>query len=178
MQPLNVLPFEIQRDFMATLQRQVIPQAKGHFYLTDIKTTAGVGYQGQRITVAVVDENGFPITGARVAFSYSTADQYLLTQDFLWTPPPPPRAFLVPTEGGGQIDMVLGAEGMVKAGQPGGVSVYILEANFSSDVITGLGMLADHSGVILTMQLQRNGVKPFQEQLDELAARVAELEAR
>ncbi len=176
MQPLTVLPLEIQQKWMATLQRQVSPPAKGHFYLTGIKPTAGAGYQGQRITVAVTDENGFPMAGVRIAFSYSTADQYLLTPDFLWTPPPPPRAFLVPTGGGGVIDQVQGS--VVKQGEPGGVTVYLLEPEWSSDVVTGLGQLADHTGLFLTFQLQRNGVKPLQEQINELTHRVESLETR
>lgn len=144
---------------MATLNRYVDPDAKGHFYLVGIEPTKPRTFEEQRIIVRVVDENGFPMAGQRVAFSYSTADQYILTPDFLWSPPPPPKAFIVPTGGGGEIDQIQGSA--VQAGQPGGVTVYLLEPEYSSDVVTGLGMLADHTGLRLTFQLRRNGVVPL-----------------
>lgn len=171
-QALNTLPVDIQRDWMATLDRQ--PIEAGHFYLTDIRRTGARDFQSQRITVIVVDENGFPLPNVRVAFSYSTADQYFITPDFAWTPPAPPRAFIVPTQGSGQCDQIQGSS--VKQGQPGGVTVYVLEPEYSSDVVAGLGMLADHTGLVLTFQLRRAGVVSFQEQLDGLSNRVRMLE--
>jgi len=169
-QPLNMLPVDIQRDWFATLQRYVAPQAKGHFYLVDIRRSGSKDWQSQRITVMVIDENGFPIPNVRVAFSYSTADRYIYTPDFLWTPPSPQRAFIVPTQGDGTIDQVQGS--MVKQGEPGGVMVYCLEAEYSSDAIIGLGMLSDHTGVIVTFQLRRNGVLSVADRISELEERV------
>lgn len=174
MNALNILPVDIQQDWLATLQRQVGPAAEGHFYLANVRRTKPRSFEEQRIIVLVVDENGFPMPNVRVAFSYSTADQYIITPDFLWSPPPPQRAFIVPTQGGGQIDQVQG--GPVRAGQPGGVTVYLLEPDYSSDVVTGMGALADHTGIHLTFQLQRNGVRPLAEWVAELEARVAALE--
>lgn len=173
-QILNTLPVDIQRDWMATLDRH--PIEAGHFYLTDIRRTGGRDFQSQRITVIVVDKNGFPMPNVRVAFSYSTANQYFITPDFAWTPPAPPRAFIVPTMGSGQIDMIQGSA--VKQGEPGGVTVYMFEPEYSSDVVKGLGMLADHTGLLLTFQLRRSGVVSLQEQVDRLAERVRVLEAR
>lgn len=174
--PLNVLPTDIQQDWMAGLQRQVSQQAQGHFYLVNIRRTKAKSFEEQRVIVLVVDENGFPIPNVPVAFSYSTADQYVLTPDFLWTPPSPPRAFIVPTAGSGQIDQIQGSG--VKQGQPGGITVYLFEPEYSSDVVTGLGMLADHTGLHLTFQLRRNGVTPLMDRIASLEARVAALEAR
>jgi hypothetical protein len=175
-QSLNSLPADIQQDWMATLQRQVSQQAQGHFYLVNIRRTKPKGFEEQRVIVLVVDENGFPIPNVPVAFSYSTADQYVVSSDFLWSPPPPPRAFIVPTAGSGQIDQIQGSG--VKKGEPGGITVYLLEPEYSSDVVTGLGMLADHTGLHLTFQLRRTGVMPLMDRIADLEARVAALEAR
>jgi hypothetical protein len=160
---------------MAGLQRQVSQQAQGHFYLVNIRRTRPKGFEEQRVIALVVDENGFPMPNVRVAFSYSTADQYVVTPDFLWTPPSPPRAFIVPTAGSGQIDQIQGSG--VKQGEPGGITVYLFEPEYSSDVVTGLGMLADHTGLHLTFQLRRNGVVPLMDRIASLEARVAALEA-
>lgn len=174
--PLNVLPADVQQDWMAGLQRQISQQAEGHFYLVNIRRTKPKSFEEQRVIVLVVDENGFPIPNVPVAFSYSTADQYVLSPDFLWTPPSPPRAFIVPTAGSGQIDQIQGSG--VKQGQPGGITVYLFEPQYSSDAVTGLGMLADHTGLHLTFQLRRNGVVPLMDRIASLEARVAALEAR
>ncbi len=175
-QPLNILPTDVQQEWMATLQRQVGPLAQGHFYLVGVRRTKSKTFEEQRVIVLVVDENGFPMPNVRVAFSYSTADQYLLTPDFLWSPPVPYRAFAVSTQGNGEIDQIQGSS--VKQGQPGGITVYLLEPEYSSDVVAGLGMLADHTGIHLTFQLRRNGVVPLMERLDSLESRVAALEAK
>jgi hypothetical protein len=160
---------------MATLQ-QATPTTKGVFRLVNIRRTRAKSFEEQRVIVLVVDENGFPVPNVRVAFSYSTADQYALSPDFLWSPPPPNRAFIVPTGGSGQIDQIQGSG--VKEGQPGGITVYLLEPEYSSDVVTGAGMLADHTGLHLTYQLRRTGVVPLLDRLANIEARLAALEAR
>lgn len=175
-EPVNALPVDIQQDWMATLQRQVSPQAEGHFYLVNARRTQPKSFEEQRVVVLVVDENGFPIPNVRVSFSYSTANQYVVTPDFLWSPPSPPRAFIVPTASSGQIDQIQGSG--VKKGEPGGITVYLFEPQYSSDVITGAGMLSDHTGLYLTFQLRRNGVVPLMDRLANLEARVAALEAK
>lgn len=173
-QILNVLPVDIQRDWLATFERQ--PIEAGHFYLTDIQRSGARDFQSQRITVRVVDENGFALAGVRVAFAYSTADPYFITSDFVWMPPGPQRAFITLTQGSGQCDQIQGSA--VKQGEPGGVTVHILEPEYSSDIVKGLGMLADHTGLALTFQLRRAGVVSFQEQLSRLEERVKVLESR
>jgi hypothetical protein len=82
----------------------------------------------------------------------------------------------VPTAGSGQIDQIQGS--VVKQGQPGGITVYLLEPEYSSDVVTGAGMLADHTGLHLTFQLRRNGVVPLMDRLASMEARIAALEAK
>jgi hypothetical protein len=99
----------------------------------------------------------------------------VLSPDFLWSPPPPSRAFIVPTAGSGQIDQVQGSA--VKPGEPGGITVYILEPEYSSDVVAGAGMLADHTGLHLTYQLRRTGIVPLMERLANIEARLIALEA-
>lgn len=174
--PLMFLPFDIQRDWLAGLDRRVQPAADGHFYLVEARRTDARGYQGQRITVLVVDENGFPLPNVRVAFSFSTAPFFLITEEFKWLPPPPYKAFVTTTDGGGQIDQVQGSA--VKAGQPGGVTVYLLEANYSSDVVSGLGMLSDHTGLHLTFQLRRHGVLSLADRFARIEERLDKLETK
>ena len=108
-----------------------------------------------------------------VAFSYSTADPLYLSQDFRWVPPTS-RAFVAPTQGSGQIDQVQGS--VVRAGEPGGVTVFAFMPQYSSDAISGMGMLADHTGVLLTLQLQREGVVSVQDRFKVIEARLEALE--
>ncbi len=173
-QPISILPIEFQRDWLATLLPTVATPA-GAFRLVGIKRTEGQGYMGQRINVLVVDENGFPLPGVRVAFSFSTADQYFVAEAFDWMPPMPHKAFIVSTNGAGQCDQVQGS--VVRGGQPGGVTVYCLEPEFASDVVAGCGMLANHDGLLLTFQLRRTGVRSIEEQLATIEDRLAKLEA-
>jgi hypothetical protein len=173
-QPLNVLPKDIQQDWMAQLH-QATPTEKGVFRLVATRRTRPKGFEEQRVIVLVIDENGFPIPNIRVAFSYSTADDFQISDDFLWTPPAPQKAFIVATQGSGQIDQIQGST--IIKGQSGGITAYILEPEYSSDYVSGAGMLADHTGLHLTFQLRRTGVRPLAERLEELEARVDALEA-
>jgi hypothetical protein len=172
-EPLTVLPQLIQRDWRAQLHRAT-PTSEGVFRLVHARPTKPQSFEEQRIIVLVVDENGFPLPNVSVAFSYSTAESFTLAQDFLWSPPPPHRAFIVPTQGSGQIDQIQGS--VIKEGEPGGVTVYVFEPEYSSDYVTGAGMLADHTGLHLTFQLRRQGVKPLMDRLAEIEARLAALE--
>jgi hypothetical protein len=174
-EPLTQLPVDIQRDWLA----QVIPAeptANGVFRLVAARRTEAASFEGQRITVLVLDENGRAMPNVPVVFSYSTAKFYTLTPDFLWRPPAPQRAFIVPTQGSGQIDQVQGD--VVKAGQPGGVTVYIFTPEYSSDVATGLGMLSDHTGLHLTFQLRRVGFRSDSERLAALEQWVTNIDSR
>jgi hypothetical protein len=173
-EPLTVLPHQIRRDWRAQLHRAT-PTQEGVFRLVHARPTKPQSFEEQRIIVLVVDENGFPLPNVSVAFSYSTAEPFTLTEDFLWTPPPPHRAFIVPTQGSGQIDQIQGS--VVREGEPGGVTVYVLEPEYASDYVTGAGMLPDHTGLHLTFQLRRQGVKPLTERLAEIEARLAALES-
>lgn len=163
-----ILPTDIQRDWMAQ-HFPATPTEKGVARLLKVERTSPRGYDSNRITVQVVDENGFPMRGVPVAFAYSTADFYALTPDFLWTPPSQ-RLFCVVTEGDGQIDQIQGST--VKQGEPGGVTVFLLIPEISSDVLTGAGMLADHTGLKLTFQVQRTGVRSIFERLDTIEAQL------
>lgn len=174
-QPLDVLPMEFQRDWMAQLN-QAPPCENGAFKLVRIRRTQPKTFEELRIIVMVVDENGFPMPGIKVAFSYSTAHQYMVGPDFKWVPPAPHRADIFPTEGSGQIEHVQGS--VVKQGQPGGITVYIVEPEFSSDFVTGAGALADHTGMHMIFQLRRPGVTPLNERLSDIEARMAEMESR
>lgn len=172
-EPLNFLPQEIQRDWRAHLV-QGVPTPAGVFRLVHARPTKGDSFEGQRIIVQVIDENGLPIPNAPVAFSYSTAEPFTIDFDYMWTPPWPHRAFIVPTRGDGQIDQIQGD--VVKAGQPGGVTVFILTPKYASDLVVGAGMLADHTGLHLTFQLRRAGIKPLAERLVDIEDRLDALE--
>lgn len=174
-QPLSVLPADIQNDWMASLE-QATPTESGVYRLVAARRTEARGFEGQRITVLVIDEDGQPIPGVLVAFSYSTAQQkFTLTPDFQWSPPPPHRAFIVPTSGSGQIDQIQGSG--VKEGEPGGVTVYLLDPQHSSDIVRGAGMLADHTGLHLTYQLRRTGRQTEAEWRDIVNVRLQGMEA-
>lgn len=172
-QPLNVLPQDIQQAWLAQLQRAT-PTEKGVFRLVNVRRTLPKSFEEQRIIVLVIDENGFPMPNVPVAFSYSSAEQYTLTEDFMWTPPSPQKAFIVPTTGSGQIEQIQG--GGVEKGQPGGVTVYVLTPEHSSDYVTGAGMLADHTGLHFTFQLRRTGIKSLLERLEDIENRLKVLE--
>ncbi len=173
-QPLNVLPQDIQQDWMAQLHRAT-PTEEGVFRLVNARRTQPKTFEEQRIIVLVVDENGFPMPNVPVAFSFSTAEPYTLTSNFLWTPPAPQKAFVVPTTGSGQIEQVQGSP--VEKGQAGGVTVYILTPEYASDYVTGAGMLSDHTGLHFTFQLRRTGVESLAERLQKIEERLAALEA-
>lgn len=174
-EPLINLPVDIQRDWLAELH-SATPTAHGAFRLVGIRRTKPTTFEEQRIIVLTVDENGVPLPGVMVAFTYSTATPYVVGEEFEWAPPSPRRADIVPTRGSGEIEHIQGS--IVEKGQPGGVTVCILEPEYSSDVVTGAGMLADHTGLYMIYQLQRTGVKPWSERLAELEARLQAIEAR
>lgn len=175
MQALTQLPQDIQRDWNASLI-QAQPTPGGAFRLVAARRTEAAGFEAQRVTVLVLDENGIAMPNIPVAFSYSTANFYTLTNDFEWRPPSPQRAFIVRTQGSGQIDQIQGD--VVKQGQPGGITAYILTPEYSSDVVAGAGMLADHTGLHLTFQLQRVGVKSIEQRIAALEQWVTNLDSR
>jgi hypothetical protein len=170
-EPLTRVPTDFAINWGAALTPAQPPSA---FRLVAIRRTQPKTWEEGRIVVLVVDENGFPLPGVKVAFSYSTAHRYAIDDQFTWSPPQPWRAHIVPAEGSGQIEQVQGS--VVKEGQPGGVTVYVVEPEYASDIVSGMGALSDHTGVHLTFQLRREGVRSLQEQVDELSARVAALE--
>jgi len=167
------LPIDIQRDWQAELH-SATPTEAGAFRLIDIRRTKPKTWMEQRIIVLVVDENGIPMPGVMVAFAYSTAPQYLVDENFKWAPPSPRKAEIYPTRGSGEIEHIQGS--VVIEGQAGGVTVCILEPEYSSDVVTGAGMLADHTGLYMIFQLRRTGVEPITDRLAALEAKVQALE--
>lgn len=165
--PLKILPIDIVNRWHASLNGQIHATEHGKFYLVDISPTKPKSFQEQRIIVDVFDENGFGMLDIPIAFSYSTANALQLTEDFVWSPPVS-RAFVTPTQPGGRADQIQGSS--VRQGEPGGITVVVLHPLYSSDVVTGLGALHDHTGLRLQFQLQRPGVKSFEERLRALEA--------
>lgn len=171
LKPLVMLPQDFQKNWLAQLHSvsdSDEERCEGAFRLVKIRRTKPKTYEERRIVVLVVDENGFPIPSVMVAFAYSTAHPYILADDenWQWNPPAPHRADIWPTHGSGEIDEVQG--GGIIEGQPGGMTVYIFDPKYPSDYVTGCGMLADHTGMHLTFQLRRKGVKSIITQLSEI----------
>jgi hypothetical protein len=183
-EPLAYLPMEIQANWMATLKKET-PTKQGIFELVDIKKTQPGSWQEGKLIVLVLDPNGLPMAGVPVAFGYSTASRYLLMPEFLWTPSGAqpgnlPLAHIVPTEGGGQIEMVQGST--VQEGQPGGMTVWIHTPEYSSDSIAGAGALADHTGLYMVFRLRLyQGGQPqpnLHERLTAIEQRLVNIENR
>lgn len=172
---LKVLPAEFQTQWQAQLHKAQ-PAEKGAFRLVSIHRTQPKSYQELKVIVLVIDENGFPMPGIKVAFSYDTAHPFVVGQDFEWTPPFPFQADISTTDGGGQAEHIQGS--VVKQGQPGGITVYCVEPEYSSDYVSGAGALADHSGMYLVMQLRRPDVVPLADRLAAIEERLAVLEGK
>jgi hypothetical protein len=168
MEALTVLPHEIQRKWRAILHRFPDSRPDGVFRLVEIRPTGPGTWQELKIIVLVLDQEGQPIPGVKVAFSFSTAGGYIIDQDFTWTPPSPQRALVEPTQGSGEIDCVQGS--VINEGEPGGMTVYCLDPEFPSDHVAGCGALRDHTGLYLIFQLQIPGHKTVQERLDKIEA--------
>lgn len=140
----------------------------GSFELVEIEPTNPLGFMGRRLVVLVVDENGFAMPNIHVLFAYDTAPRRTVYGRSY-------QGDVVQTTGGGQIEHIQGDT--IKDGQPGGVSVGIIGGEgYTSDLVTGMGMLADHTGVKLTFQLRRKGVIPFAARLANIEARLSALE--
>lgn len=172
---LNVLPPEFQTQWQAQLHKAT-PVGAGVFRLVNIYRTQPGSHQELKVIVLVVDENGFPIPGVKVAFSYDTAHHYVVGQDFKWIPPMPFQADIVTTSGGGEAEHVQGS--VVKQGQPGGITVYCVEPEYASDYVSGAGALSDHTGMYLTFQLQRTGVVSVADRIKDIEARLDALESK
>lgn len=173
--PLERIPTDIWSAYGTQLIKAT-PTPLGVFRLIHIRTTKPKSFEEQRVIVTVVDENNFPLPNVQIAFSYSTADQYTIGPEYLWLPPSPARAFLINTGFNGTIDQIQGSA--VQAGQAGGITVYVLEPEYSSDVVTGAGMLGNHAGLHLTYKLYRTGVKPTIDLVHNLEAIMANMESR
>ena len=171
---ITVLPVDIQADFRAQLHKAQETKF-GAFRLVAIRRSQG-GHEDRRVVVYVVDENGMAVSGQPVAFSYSTAKPFQITGDFQWMPPSPHKAHIARTEAGGKIENILGGEGVVKDGEAGGITAYMLDAEYSSDVVSGLGMLPNHQSLVLTFQRQTVGILPLAERLEAIEARLTALE--
>ena len=168
---LTNLPIQFQLLYRAQLFHPR-PHEQGEYHLVKIRQTEPGGYEELKVIVSVIDENEFPMPNIPVAFSYSTAKQVLLSQDFTWTPPAF-RADVFPTTGSGQIEHIQGS--VIKEGEPGGITVFILDPRYSSAYVSGVGALANHAGVHLTFQLQRQGVIPINVRLDRIEDRLKAL---
>jgi hypothetical protein len=150
-EPLNDLPVKIQQDFGAALQRNT--QTAQHWYLVEAHETEPQTWQEGKIIVHFIFDDGLPASSVDAAFHYSTCPfSYTVGPAFKWNPPTPHKAHVVPTNGGGEIEEVQGS--VIQAGGTGGMTVCVLDPAHSSDVVTGAGALADHTGLYLTFQLR------------------------
>lgn len=151
---LKQLPEVFQRKWMANIQKAVPGvNSRGVYSLVDIKQTPGRSNRGQRVIVRVVDINGFPVPDVPVMAHFSTAkrDFLVLDETFTYNIPPTIRNGLLEfTTGAGEIDFIQGSP--VKMGEPGGMTIYLPDPYMPSDIVTGMGMLEDHTGVLLVFQ--------------------------
>jgi hypothetical protein len=177
LEPLDHIPFDIVTDYRTTLIK-TDPSPCGVFKVIGIRRTAPGSWESQRIKVLVVDENGFPIPAVRVAYAFSTAPEInyknLFGDDvlFRWAPPYSP-ALVVPTSGAGECDVIQNDK--IEKGKAGGMTVYVLESDYSSWLVAGAGMLADHSGLCITFMLVRPGVRSLAERISDLEQRMEKL---
>lgn len=173
---MNILPEIFSRDWRAFLHKGAeIPSTKGIYKLKDIKPTPGGGYMSQRIIVLVLDENGFPIPGVEVAFNYSTGKPIILRGDWKWSPLIGSiTGDVVTTRGSGEVEHIQGSA--VKEGEAGGVTVWIKDPERNCDIVSGLGMLADHTGVYMTYQRKDRGVLGFEERLEKIETLIAKMD--
>lgn len=171
---MNVLPLDIQKQWPGSQLVPATPTAAGVYRLIDIQPTRPKSYQELRIIVQVVDENGLPLSGVPVAFSYDTARSYFVDPAFAWSPPHPWQADVVPTTGAGEIEHIQGS--VIKQGDVGGITAYILDPDHSSDVVAHIGALADHTGLRLKYQLRRAGVLTLEERFKRIEDRLNVLE--
>lgn len=176
--PLQSIPAVVFNMFPGLELHPAEPTQGGMFHLIDVRPTEGASFEGQRLKALVVDENGFPIPNVQVAWSFSTAPLLYIDSNFQWFPPFPRKAVVTRTSGGGETDLVLGAEGIIKQGEQGGVSVFVCEPNYSSVVVRGAGMTKAHGGLHFTFQLRRQGVMPLADRIASIEARLKALEKR
>lgn len=166
---MNILPIDIINRWGASLNTSLSPTEFGKFELVDIDPTAPKSFQELRVIVDVIDENGFGLIDIPVAFAYSTANLMPLTDDFKWQPPVN-RAFVTPTQPGGRAEQIQGST--VKEGGAGGITVFIVHPLYSSDIVSGVGALADHTGLRLRFKLNRPGVKSLLQRIEALEAKL------
>jgi hypothetical protein len=170
--PLINLPQSFQVDWQAELHKAT-PSDHGHFEVIQVTKTKPLSGQELRIVIHVMDENGYPLSGVEAICSYSTAEPYTVSDDFVWSPPSPRRGDRLITDGAGQVEHIQGS--VVKAGEPGGITVYIFEPLYPSDYITGAGALADHTGMRITFRLRRAKVKSLMERVSQLELEIANI---
>lgn len=164
------LPPAIQRDFMASLDTNIPPTENGKYVLTHIETLSGGA--NQRIRVIIEDEDGKTLMNVPIAFAYSTADFQIISEDFEWNPPLQ-KMDIVTTEQG-YADHIQGS--VIKKGQPGGV--FVFDEKVPSDVVSGLGMLADHTGVRLVFTKVTPQKDTLSEVVEDLEAQIQDLAYR
>lgn len=171
-QELHVLPSDIRRDFGAHLAKAV-PTEHGAIRLVGARRTTS-GALNQRITVQVLTAEGAPVPGVDVGFFFSTGKTWLPSVDFVWPPPRPWTGDVFATSGSGEIDHVQGS--VIKAGQSGGITVCCLHPLLASDVVSGAGMLADHTGLWFTYMVMPNGYVSTADRLKRLETKFEEFQ--
>lgn len=147
---LKSLPMDIKQDWHASLVHGEVA-SDGIFKLIHAERTDGASSLGQRVSVLVVDKDNHPIPLVKIAYAFDTANFFVVDDNFEWTPPQPQKAFFDKTNGGGESNMIQGSG--VKEGQPGGITVYVYEPTYGTDIVFGAGMLSDHTGLYLVFKL-------------------------
>ena len=130
----------------------VDPTLNGKFAITDIELQT-TGDMDRRIVVQVLNEDSLPLNNVTVGFHFSTyRKRKIFSGNWLWKPTHT-NYFETKTRGG-MAELILNKP--TPDGGVGGVSVEILQPEYSSDFVSGLGMQADHSSPLLTFVLKNN----------------------
>ena len=182
--PLNLMPTAFQTALGAGLEPHpglnFDQEEIGVWRLVDIDWTRAKGHQEGRIIVQTLNEDGFVMPNVPVVFSWDTlaSPPLIVTPDYQWRPPIRRHIYERETEGSGQIELILGAEGIVQEGGVGGVSLFINMPEYASDYLTGLGMKPDHTSLLIKMQLRRPGVVSLADEVANLRHDVGNLTQR
>jgi hypothetical protein len=141
-----VLPQWVQRDYRARLQ--INAQATPHYGLVDVFETTQLGGDSGKVNVLILDKDEIAKPLVQVAFTWSTGDQILLDENWVWRPPYPWKG-VAPLAPLGHVELVLNNDGVVKDGEPGGINVWIFDPKVPSTAFIGAGMQGDHTGLWL-----------------------------
>lgn len=164
------IPMDIQQDFGVSLV-EAEPTEFGKFEFVEIERTEPGSWEEGRIIVEVAEANDLAVR-TEVCFAFSTAPRVFFGPEYQWRPPIT-KADRFKTRLG-EIEHI--QHSTISPGQSGGVTVVVVHPLYSSDYLTGCGMLEDHTGLRIKFRLVRPGELSYRQEIEDLKRRVAALE--